>query len=210
MNWKISLFLIALLLCAAAYFEFSPAVEKARAYVSLENYQTKAPCYQISIDRPWYGEINHWLLLWLALIPIIIFSFGPQTPKYVLILRSVVCIPVCGFLMWNSFEFYHDVKHQLFTVNPYFLDPLNGWRMDCVSSSTGARAFFPIFGTFKAITYTGLCEAAWFLFYKKISTPPIKPEFNFFSVVIMTISALVILFYFGLIMFAGVLFYLDK
>jgi len=55
--------IIGLLLVTIALFEFLPAVEDARAYVSSENYENpETACQELLVDRPWYGIINYWFI----------------------------------------------------------------------------------------------------------------------------------------------------
>jgi len=169
---KRSLFIIGLLLIAAAVFEFSPAVEKAQSYVSHANYKNaQTSCQTLLAGRPWYGKLNYWFFAWLVFVPALIFSVTPRHPAWMRGGRIIVAAGVCYALMNLAVHLQWDIRNAPFREDPFHPDPLNGWRMDCANYAGDGFSYLAVmlFAWIPACLYAGLCLFAWRFYHHRFS-----------------------------------------
>jgi hypothetical protein len=169
---KISFVIIGTLLIAIGIFEFHPAVQEARSYVSLENYeQMQTPCQELLAERPWYGSINYWFFAWLVFVPALIFSVSPKSPEWIRASRVVIAAVFCYALMNLAVHLQWDIRNAPFMEDPFHPDPLNGWRMDCHNfAGDGVSSMIAFYtGWIPACIYTGLCLLIWRFYHRRFS-----------------------------------------
>jgi hypothetical protein len=178
---KTYLFAVFLFLGAAAVFELNPAIEQAHSFVSLENYKdSSVDCRSILNDRPWYGKINHWFFLWIALVPAFIFLASPRAAQWLRNGRIVLSVAACTILLNLAVRLQWEIRNAPFQHDPYHPDPLNGWRMDCLNNGDGFSLLLAAFLSWiPAAIYTGLWLFLWGHYHrrwtKKITTD-YKPD----------------------------------
>jgi hypothetical protein len=79
--WAVCFLLFLAALCA--FFEFYPAIEQGRIWVSEDVYAGKScDCWCILNARPWYSRFNYWFWFWIMAVPALIFSVRPDAPKW--------------------------------------------------------------------------------------------------------------------------------
>lgn len=189
MNWKLSFFLIIALLAAAAFFEYSPAMQYARSHIAFENYEKHShDCFALLDDRSWYAKFNHWLWLCLTLIPVMVFSAQPKSPLWLRLGRLIAALCVCTPLAAWSLLTAWNIRNDPFDLNNAG-DALG--INHCMNTHDSSIGFADELGWVSAVVYVGLWETIWYFYHRKFSkkiTPCIYP--NFFSSVLMTLGIL--------------------
>lgn len=144
-------------------FEFLPEIEKARAYVSPENYKnTNLSCQAILGDRPWYGRMNHWFFVWMAFTPAFIFLFPPQSSVWKRGARTVLAVVLCYAFMNLAVHLQWDIRNAPFKQDPFHSISEGGWRLDCLNIEDGfSLGFALVSGWIPACVYAGMGLCLW-------------------------------------------------
>ncbi|MCB1562861.1 MAG: hypothetical protein KDJ75_04735 [Alphaproteobacteria bacterium] len=172
LGMKRSFFIIGLLLIAVGVFEFHPAVEEARSYVSVENYENaQTPCQEILAGRPWTGTLNYWFFAWLVFVPALIFSTPPAAPQWMRGGRVIVAAGICYVLMNLAVHLQWDIRNAPFMEDPFHPDPVNGWRMDCANYAGDGFSYVTALMSawIPACIYTGLYLLIWRFYHHRFS-----------------------------------------
>lgn len=159
---KKNFLMIVLLLAVAAVFEFLPAIKQGRYVIPEDVYvQKTCNCQCIASSRPWYSTFNYWHWLWIAIVPVLIFSIKPDAARVQKATVVLVSIGLCYLLMNLSVHLFWDIRNGPFVVSP---DPTfpsqKTWDMQCADIGDGASLTFALlFGWIPAGLYTGFCYA---------------------------------------------------
>lgn len=169
---KKSLFIIGFLLVAVGIFEFHPAGEDSRSFVSIENYKNQqVSCQKLTSERPWYGTLNYWFFAWLIFVPATIFSVSPGSPAWIRASRVIIAASICYVLMNLAVHLQWDIRNAPFMEDPFHPDLLKGWRMDCANYAGDGFSTLVVFVSawMTACIYTGLCLIIWNFYHQQFS-----------------------------------------
>lgn len=108
--------------------------------------------------------MNYWFWTYIVLVPLIIFSATPQTPKWWRVGRLPFAIAICYLLINFAVNLKWDLRHEAVNAMPNPTEEDLRWAI-----SDGANLVFTrVLGWIPAATYVGWWELAWRLVYRKI------------------------------------------
>jgi len=187
------------MLAIAAFFEVLPIVANARTMFP-KSFSADISCHEILSTRPWYGQVNLWKWLWFIAVPVIIFSVAPNSPKWQLVLCSLIAMTL-GYIFINiATHLGFTIKNAPFhgegivTVNGVIVSSLaDQIKQGCFDIADNAPYVFArAFGWLPTMIYVGWCEMVWVL-YHKYKTKLINENFKIDWVNKVVVSASIIL-----------------
>ena len=168
-------FIFFSLLLTVAIFELLPAVDRARQFFpsDFENYD----CSGILKNRPWYGQVNTWMWLWLIFTPIVVFSATPNSPKWYRASRTIFAIGVSYVFVNLATHLGIEIRNAPFHGEgiAYFngeriTSEADEFKFHCFDIADGARYVGALlFGWVYAVIYHGWWEGIWHQYHKRVT-----------------------------------------
>ena len=204
-NLKWSTAVVFLLLITAAVFELHPAVKIGRDPVpDVVHVGAACDCHCIMEKRPWYSKFNYWFWLWITVVPVIVFSVGPEALKWIRAFRTTLAIGISYILILLSIFLDMKIDDGPTVVSDGNFSLYHESVSDCFNVGSGAKIAFALtFGWAYAAVYTGWWDMVWYRYHawsRKEASIKIERDilsnittrFSFFTTIIIFIFAIIL------------------
>jgi hypothetical protein len=169
-NTPLAFFLI--LTAAACVFNSLPTVEAARVYVSqLAQNNANCGCTCILEMRPWYGRINIFWPLWIALLPLLVFSCTPLTSSLQRTMRSFSVILV-GIILFILQDYTRDVISDIRFIenDPILVKRMShGCSYNNLPENYTLHPYIILLAVLWSTIYFSLLEMIWRIYHRFIT-----------------------------------------